>query len=605
MGYWSGHCGKQGRRVKKPPTLFGHQPPPYEDLGLYALEEGEDWKEWDIHIKDVGNVNTHGLTAQLEFEDLAIAMRMAMDWLETDEYYGIDWDPLQPSQIPFSNFTTDQIVQMLRAGKLQPLKHGEKIRAACKGFTTPQVSKKRLRPVFEALFNSLIDKDKLPPLKYPSRLERRSQLAGKTFVASFDFAAWFDQLGLSSAVTGCHCIRVREQVEWNGIRTNIFKLTKAPMGAAYSCHIANTVTWALLGPVLKMHGVFTATMVDNVFIAADDEKQFVEAVKIFVERCDLYGATLNDRNLIPSTDEGIAQWGTALAQGPTIILGEKHRNGAVENTEKSIDKIKKAFERIEKAVSDESMVVTRRQVASCVSLAVWMSQTVQEHLSGHFELLRLFGKLERMPGGWDDRIPVNNSMIEPIRQMVKFLERNAAVIPKPAPLPSYDNARYKTIIIVDASGTGWGGYVWHEEKCYEVKAGWRNFINHSAWAEPIAAKEIIQWAKARWGNNIGRTAVVTDHFAIVAGQRRPLSNNAGFSRAYHLNNLYREVYYRAEVDTDFFFVDGRRNMTDAVSRNSRVGEPLTARIQEKKTLPSLRSFYHPYSRVEPRKWWNV
>jgi len=239
---------------------------------------------------------------------------------------------------------------MLQGKKLKPCKADDHIRCAAKGFPVKQCAKRRLRPVFEPLNNGCIDRNQLPPLTYPSRAERRREIAGARYFWQFDFAAWYDQLPLDESVQDCYVIRSREPIEWEGQYYTLFALTREPMGASHSAHVAQTGTWAIAEPIIRMADVYTATMIDNVGIGSNNPRQFINAFRTFIERCRAFGATLNDASTLPVTDEEILARAEKKAGRHEIFLGEQYlADGTVQNTQRNVDKLRAGYQHIQHA----------------------------------------------------------------------------------------------------------------------------------------------------------------------------------------------------------------------------------------------------------------
>ena len=152
MGYCSGLNGPSGRRVKEMTALFTIKPPSTKELGI---AERVDSSAWPLHVKDVGEIKIDALLQSIEVADLREAALQAKSWLISDTNYGITW-PIEARNIPFSKFTPAQVEVMWRAGKIKPFDDDAEIRCSVRGFTVPQDSKQRLRPVFEPMNNAVI-----------------------------------------------------------------------------------------------------------------------------------------------------------------------------------------------------------------------------------------------------------------------------------------------------------------------------------------------------------------------------------------------------------------------------------------------------------------
>ena len=604
MGYLSGYNGVSGRRVREPSPIFSIKPPSSKELGLC---DKIDTSNWPLHVKNVGLVRIDALIEAVEAQDLREATARAKSWLVSSKHYGIVWPPIEPRSIPASNFTRTQVDVMLHAQKIKPFDISLPIRCAVKGFAVPQEQKRRLRPVFEPGNNAVIRREELPPLRYQSRLERRCHIAQAKHIMCFDFAAWYDQIPLGSGLEDCFVIRVRDPPVIDGQSVPFFALTREPMGAAHSAHVAQTITWALLDPVIRNANVYVATMIDNVAIAADDPLQFAAAVKCFVRRCDEFNATLNDRESIPADEQGIIELGRRNATAPFTFLGEVYTQGKVANSERNVLKLHGALERIRQAAFDNSPTVSRRNIAAIISLMTWMANTLGIRISSCFELIRAHSVAASRAAstGWDAPMRITAALSATLFRFAQPLLENAPVSPVAAEIPSFDVNAYDAIIICDACETGFGAFVWVNGAVHEVCGGWRCTIPHSAWSEPLGAIELIKWVRRMSSKGQkAHIAIVTDHTPMVLAQRRPVSGNAAFSKAFHLNG-FLECLYGGDPRAQIFYCPGEQNPADAPSRSNLIGDPLRHRVRTDVVFPSLRTFHHPFPSAVSRQWWNV
>ena len=331
----------------------------------------------------------------------------------------------------------------------------------------------------------------------------------------------------------------------------------------------------------------------------------------FLARCDLFGAQLNDRDAMPRSRAAIIDQGRMERVGadghPHILtfLGEEFLAHQVRNTPKNVNKLEEAFSRLQSALGDPTVTITRRQLAALIGLATWMAHTIEVPIRDHYGVLRLFARLGGSANGWDDPFRIDSTTVAVIGRLVGPLLTNAPVTPSVFGPVVTDNALFDAVVITDASPSGLGAIVQfpHTGEVLECKRGWATHIPHSAWAEPIAATELVRWLQARGAKQL---AVVSDHIALASGQRRPAAGTGAFSKAYYLNEFFRALYSEKGVQ-EVFFVDGLDNPADTPSRSTWVGDtswhvrPLTG-----VTFPSLAGFVHPYASVQsPRVWWNV
>lgn len=607
VGQHSGFIGRSGRRVIEPPRLFPLKAPSARDLGIEDTV-AEDQSQWPLALKDVTPLHWPSLINMTLDHQLKEALLRAQQWLTSPDFYNVTWAALAPSQVPLSKFNEEQVAAMIAKDKLKPLDPNEPILAAARGFPAAQPRKKTFRPVFETLYNKGIRKEELPSLAYPSRLERRQQLFNKTYFLEFDMKGYYDALTLAEVMHKYHVVRMSTPSALpDGRMTHLYALTREPMGSAHSAHVAQTCTWALAEPILSDPKVAVATMIDNVGIGSNDRFAFLRAVRTFVARCAEANVLLNEHMVQPHTsDADILAAARRAAAGPTVFLGERFGQGMVSNSEANIDKLRRAYERMQ-AATDPSHTVTRRQVASVIGLTTWLAHTINVPLARHFKMLRLFAELEGQADRWDHQANVNPFMLNVIGEAIGPILRNIPVAVDTLPPPGRTHGDYDITVILDASATGWAAIVCRGNDTTVVRSGWTRTMQHSAWAEPSAVVEALKWVRAHCPAPSGRRrriAIVTDHRAIVLGQRKHWSRHGGASTAFYLNSAFEAAYDDAYDDVvDFFYVPGPRNIADRDSRSCVIGEgrryrPYTGLI------PSLDTF-EPPPQPRPRRWYQV
>jgi hypothetical protein len=595
MGVWSGVCGDQGRRRPKPEPFLPPKPASSMQLGIVT----EDWRQWALHVKDVGLVSWDAIRRLSADEPQILALLTeAQGYVTSDEKYGINWEPLPPSKVPKSSFTPEQTKTMADFRKLED--HKGPIRSFANGFPIPQPSKipPVQRPIFEPFINFVMSIENLIKLAFPSRLERRAQMAGARYGMEFDFSAFFDQIELHPDVRDCYVIKIRNT---DG-SYSFYRLTRLPMGVRFAVGVAQAITWAITAPIAHL----ASTCIDNVRITANSKAEFVTAVRLFLGRCDEANVTVNGRDSWRGlTDQEIAEKGRSWCKGPSVSLGEEFSGQTVRNSPKSIDKLKKAFELVKKPNS----VTTRRKFAAIVGLIIFMAHTINVGLWHFFKLLRCYSRVcspsspQYSDVLWDEPMTLVPAVHECLTQAVEIMLRNSAVPIKPLLPPSQALEDYDTVIIVDASGAGWAAYVRQAGETKLLTQGWTSWQDHSAHAEPRAAAAALAWARKQ--RPLGHVAIVTDHEAMPKGQRRWWSGYCGFSPAEPLNRFYHELYgsddlsaYRREV----FFVEGTQNPADGPSRSVALGDQLKVRKSDK-VFPALTAYAHPYlSRPERQPW---
>lgn len=630
MGRFSGHCGPKGRRMRAPPAFFPRGTPSANDLGLPIDYDDSEIAAFNLHANGVSVMDPWAAVAAVDAEDLRAAGNRAIRWTQdpgwygpqlTDTRFGAPLD-LDESQIPISRFTPSEWVRLWTVGKVRALIRGPDggwrwmdngqpacLRSAAVGHAVPQAEKHRWRPVFETLYNRLIERGELPPLKYPSRAERRQTITASPFFAQFDLSAYFDQIALSQESQEWHVVRAEQPVQLgeHGAAT-VFALTRLPMGSSFSAHCAQTLTWCLLEPLLKQpQRVKVYTMIDNVAICAATAGDFVWAVETFIKRCADAGATLNDADVMPRSAAEWIELGRAHAGREEVFLGECYDRAerTVRNSDKNVRKLHAAVDRLR---PDSGMPVTRRHVASVIGLANWMAMTIGVPLREHIGVLHAFTELLSPDvTKLDDPYVVSPQLYDTIWRYARPILANSPVEPKQPAKPSYDAADYDIVIVCDACESGWAALVsFAGAATIEVKAGWDQPVAHSAWSEPMAATLALRWARQHWGGSAPPSiAIVGDHGAMATAQRQPLSANGGFSSAFWLNRFYEELYKEPGLQRDVFYIPGECNPADGPSRSVAIGDKLRWTRRDDIMLPPLSAAYHPFAAGSERAWWNT
>lgn len=624
MGQYSGFTSAKetaGRRNRPPPALFPRCAPSRAELGIDTKRDEEDRASWPLHVKDVATLRDM-LTIVDEAHEFDEALHReavkATSWLAGVTNLGVHPNTtLARGQVPISSFTSEQVKRMLKGRKLVPL--GDRpIRCGVRGFAIAQEAKKRWRPILEPLYNALLARDELPILKYPSRYERRRLISRARFFVQFDFAAFFDQLELQASVEEFHVIRTKEPVEWEGVTTDLFCLTRAPMGAVWAPYCAQYITWILCQEISAgKTGAQVCTMIDNVGITAQTGPEFVKAVRTFLQSCKKHGVTLNDEaqeTLSALSDDELCERFRMAPGRSETFLGEEYTAGSqgdakVSNTKRNVQKLTEAWERLRRATEESDIRVTKRHVAAIIGLMNWMAHTVDLPIRKFVGPLRTMATLTQTHGSWDDRIPnesllrLLSGMAEPIARLAENVPVDVGSTPPPAATEEYD-----TILIVDAAATGWAAICVRRSGTLCIRQGWEAHMRFSAHAEPLAATLAVRWAKSRFKSDVGRIAVVTDHAALALKQRSHETHNGGFSRNWYLNQFYNELYDEANTDrNDVFYVEGPNNPADSPSRSTAIGDShvYVERVSQDFRMPDLRLLFHPHRTSRPRPWWCV
>ena len=449
------------------------------------------------------------------------------------------------------------------------------LRGYVKGFGVFDEKKNRRRPIFELIINSFLDKNKLPSLRYPSRAERRASLLWHNLRSEIDASAYFDQFPLSEDVSSFYVLRNKDE---NGV-VSFFTLSRLPMGATFAPFVAQTTTWIVVHPVRFV----SSTMLDNVRFATKTEEEFSATKETLFSRFARANITLNEKKeeILPT---------------PQLdSLGESFNENEVRNTESNI----KRFEKLLNLVENKNWNITKRLFAGVMGHACYLAHSVNFPLYDAHQAMRAYSDVCKEDKNWDDPYTVFPPLINAIKRLTSPLLKNDYVNISPLCRPTTNTNDYDIIIIIDASKTGWGAYVLFVKEnriicltqAWRADATWRGV---SASAEPHAISNLLLYLRKNCTIKNPHIAVVTDHSALVTGQRRWYSFCGGFSCAYELNRAFKTLY-DWDPRAQLFFVEGIKNTADGPSRaadsNLFISErPLPLGF----VFPSLKDFSHPF-----------
>ena len=584
MGSHSGFQGTKGCRDEKPPAKFCIRPPSSNQLGMKV-----NAKKLEIHVKKVGLANIEEIEKMAsQSHRFGKACMHALEHLKAEKFREYDKELTMPvkAKLPKAGFSKKQLEKMIEYEKLTPL-GTRRGKSYVKGFPIADGHKPRARALGEPHLNAYAEPGKdYPTLRYTSRLENYSKMAGAKFVAQFDYAAYFDQFGLPPEVQE-YMVMKTAPVKGNDLWT----LTRLPMGATFSPAIAQYTTWVICDPLHDIPGVRVTTMIDNVRIVADSQDAFIMAVQMFLERSDRAGLTLNDDALPYRTKNKrkLAELGANNTKKDFEFLGVCYNNDTICNTERLMEKLKHT----KNSLLDEKIThITQRKMAHLLGLLIYMAHTVNISMADHFQLMKIHHNMFQGTPDWDAKRELTESLRTHAKELITKLEKNEKrKIPIPSrPSTSIDD--YDAVVVFDACKDAWAAKI-HDVKTNETIKILKRFkkqIKHSAHAEPTAAKEIIEWLKKE--RNYKKIALVTDHKALAMGQTRWWTGFGGHSTAFHINEAFKMINGFAEV----FFVEGSKNNCDQDSRSKEARNSKDYLILPcTESWGTLDEYEHPYA----------
>ena len=385
------------------------------------------------------------------------------------------------------------------------------------------------------------------------------------------------------------------------------------MGARCAPSVAQMTTWSLVKEALQEPLVSVVTCIDNVRFASNDATAFRRAIRTFLTRCRDSNVTLNEHQF-PLNEENMWLRNAATIAKDSQFLGERFLAGGVCNTPRIIEKMQRTWANIS---SRNETTLTRRTLVSLISLIFYACHTINIPIRELHPLLRTYSAVAAARTHWDSPAFLSPSLVPHFERVIQRITANSpapVLTLLPPPANSRDEA-YDAIIFVDACAHGFGAWIRYKQGDAifhkAVSAGWSAPINASAHSEPLGACRALMYLFDVLGVSDNAPlakgyaiAVVSDHVALVSGQRRSWSNYGGFSTSNYLNTFYCALYSDNAPRRDVFYIPGPSNPVDGLSRSVNLRDKLVSKDLTC-VFPSLDGLEHPYCERPKRKWFEV
>lgn len=589
MGTLSGYQGVQGRRIQPPPAFFWERPPSSTDIDGYLVED----RDLPLHVKHVGTVSWEEIIKIASKTKFSEEVEHAKSWMCPEAYNAIDAELSKGRRkIYDARFSPEQISFLASMNRIVP-SSPEEIRSYVNSFGHPERSKFRQRVLNEPWLNRVLQEGSIMKLHYTSRAERRADILDYQYCIQFDMASYYDQFTFFDDANIYFGMRTVPSLNPSSNTEHThWKITRLPMGAKFSTAVAQSVTWALCDKV-RSDKTNVTTMIDNVRIASNCPTDFVRAVRLFLENVGKANITLNE-DVIGWNDDIILQKGKEGTTEEFTFLGETYMGNTIKNSKKSVDKL------IELSSSIAPGVTTRRKLAATIGLALFMAHTLYINLAEHGSLFRAYANLFRGNPAWDEPLKfIDMKLINKANSLFDVLTTNTPVNIKKISRPGTSNNDYDATLVIDACAEAWGARIRIHKtgEMYKILKAFPVKMSHSAHAEPKAVTEALRYVKQTFPT-VRSVALVTDHYAIPAGQLRWWSRYGGVSTSFYLNEAFAEMFEYAEA----FYVEGCKNITDADSRSEEAKKAANITCQNVDMIwPNLENYKHPYAARERPK----
>jgi len=425
------------------------------------------------------------------------------------------------------------------------------------GFKVAQFFKGCTRPVWNCYIKSFFT-GALPhyhlqtPQQIAAALYLLASSSEDTIVVQFDFSAYYDQFALRNKVPAAYCFLGR-----NG---ETFALSRMPMGFTLACAIAQATTWQLLNFEKQSHVI---TCIDNVAFAGTPAQVHHDATT-FLRRCVAVGATLNElsqpeiADLLALPPEEQLAAVRAMHKDTFSFLGIEYTWSSRSKT--LAPKTREKLVATESCLASIGGTIYPRQLATVVGILRYASFTLRLDSLERYETLDwlrgVAAYLQSDASLWDTcaiRLPSVHRTA-----LLSWLQEVLA--PRSLPIHNPLPATAPLTLIVDASGSGWGGILYDGASFSTFFGKWESEIASSVTTEPKAV-EVFASIVLSTENPPIDVLVVTDHLPLVHAAASTAPRGSTYNALLLLLN-------RRFPSTRFIFahIPGDVNPADSLSR---------------------------------------
>ena len=522
-------------------------------------------KRWPLHLKDVAPVDQK-LISELLVMDLSLkeAWSKSLRWIQ-EKPEGVERGHTVEAQL-----TTEGVARMCRIGHAEETT-ADQVMSTVNVFPVEERAKERERVIKHTKpFNERYGRDTLLGLK----LLRAKDLVGTVhdgkFCITLDFSAWFDQHLIAKDVRPWFCFFF--EGKW-------YRLCRLPMGMRQAVDIADTAT-RIIASFPVPAGVRVDTYVDNIRFLGNCMDDVITAATEFVRRAHHVNATINE--VCPSLKEDVSKIKEAMTK---IVVTAGEFLGIHFDYDTKLVKVgTKALLKLAalKEVFDNGEC-THRNLLAIFGVLFFALQATGAHACCRYYALKEYSDasklLQRDPGRLESLWKCSPSRLVHIKKWIEDVLKNEPVMV--ARKVAVSDADF--IIVVDASGWGWGALLVNQrtgairtwnERCNN---GWTG-ARKSAWSEPEGAKRaILHFFPEGTAHSIG---VLSDSSTAVGAYTK------GHSMKFEVN--------RAIVDFEsafkswnvrWYHIAGVLNCADGESRGTKIrAEDLEATAQQVRCL---------------------
>jgi hypothetical protein len=455
-----------------------------------------------MHAAEIGAVDVQLLVDMARGTKHAFQMSQAAAFLRDPAVFrGTDVDYSDAA----CSLTEDQVSIMIERGFYELLDKDEAPKGVVRVFLIPEPWKSppRQRVIHWTYSINALNERVKPPLELISQRHTRFLVHKGSFAISIDGKAAFNQFPNSKEVGLYQCITTPMGWAW---------LKRMAMGSRFACFVAD-VTLRVLSDGCQSEPV---TYIDNLHMANDSEETLVDDVGLVGRR----------------SIEARYTWNEDLSDPKKLIAHEVEFLGLrLDHLHKRVRLADKVLRKLATVWAREQEWTVRDFVVT-VAILCYMTNAVGRKSGRWSPILRLWARAQgesqqdtrvlKCPFGW----PNEQTRDVMTRWVLMSLENDWSDVPEQ--LTEEDDF----LLITDASKHFWCGIIisLQSGQCTVMSGHWpeevRNYVEHSAYAEPLAVAASINTfffkdAKARIrhiGDNKGNQGVIHKGYSTKAHQ---------------------------------------------------------------------------------------
>ena len=506
-----------------------------------------DRSGYTLHCKIVTTIDIPKLLELPTYDNSTLGdVTKAVAWLSDARLY----KPAESARLDAARIPRSDVLLMAERGKVR---RTNVHKATCRVFKVPEDNKKRYRAIEHPRdINEHCASES--PVKFLTAHQRHQAVHAGEWVVDLDFAAYYDQFGLSEAVSEYFAFLAGGQ---------LWRMIVLPMGFKNSVNVSQHATRHMLN-FKEACEIHSEPYIDNARFVSGYEKA-ITAASIFAVRAAEANATLNEIDLniiraIPDMEGKVLkarELVTPLAKQKGEWLGEvyDYKNKTVEMSQRTRAKLE--------AIIDNwaSHPPTFKSYAAAFAILQYVSRTYNLRLGPYFgaiRALRVMSKLlTEVPELWPEKAPEFAPHITAcLRKWKHDLLRQK---PRVVNLASAPDA----FMVVDASAWGWAAAYVDSLGCEHYASNkWNpddNFRFHSTHAEPEGIyRAICRFIKP--GTQL-KLKVATD--SSSAQQTLP----KGHAKSWFINEVCNRLYGTFPgLELDAQHIEGASMPVDQMSR---------------------------------------